>query len=83
MDGVQVTLIEVRRTSGDTLTVRWRQTNTSKEDRKISKGGSSWSDVYQLTGDAYLVDPVNKRKYLVVKDAENAPVTSKHGDWQG
>ena len=83
VDGVQVTLVEVRRTSGDTLTVRWRLTNTAKEDRQVSKGGSGWYDVYRLTGDSYLIDPINKKKYLVVKDSQNAPVTSKHGDWQG
>ncbi|MBE3096222.1 MAG: hypothetical protein IMZ44_03715 [Planctomycetes bacterium] len=81
--GVQVALVEVKRTSGDTVTVKWQYRNTTDQEIKISKGGSSWSDVYQLTADAYLIDAVNKKKYLVIKDSQNYWVASKHGDWQG
>ncbi len=83
MAGVQVALVEVKRTSGDTVTVKWQYRNTTGQEIKISKGGSSWSDVYQLTADAYLIDAVNKKKYLVIKDSQNYWVASKHGDWQG
>lgn len=81
--GVEVTLVEARRTGGDSLTVKWRYRNTTPGDVKISKGGSSWLDTYQLTADAFLVDSVNRKKYLVITDAERYPLASKHGDWQG
>jgi hypothetical protein len=80
---VQVALVEVKRTSGDTVTVKWQYRNTTEQEIKISKGGTSWADVYQLTADAYLIDAVNKKKYLVIRDAQNYWVASKHGDWQG
>lgn len=81
--GVEVTLVEARRTGGESVTVKWRYRNTQPADVKISKGGSSWVDPYRLTMDAFLIDPVNKKKYLVITDAEKIPLTSKHGDWQG
>lgn len=81
--GVEVTLVEAKRTGGDSLTVKWRYRNTTPKDVKISKGGTSWLDTYQLTADAFLIDAANKKKYLVITDAENYPLASKHGDWQG
>jgi hypothetical protein len=81
--GVEVTLVEARRTAGDSVTVKWRYRNGLPGAVQIAKGGSSWTDPYQLTMSAFLVDPVNKKKYLVITDAEKIPLTSKHGDWQG
>jgi len=81
--GVEVTLVEARRTSGDSVTVKWRYRNALPNEVRIAKGGSSWTDAYQLTMGAFLIDPVNKKKYLVITDAEKYPLTSKHGDWQG
>lgn len=81
--GVQVALVEARRTSGDTVTVKWQYRNVTGKAVKVSKGGTSWADAYQLTADAYLVDAVNKKKYLVIRDAQNYWIASKHGDWQG
>jgi hypothetical protein len=81
--GVEVTLLEARRTAGDSVTVKWRYRNTLSNGVKILQGGSSWSEVYKLTMGAFFIDPVNKKKYLVITDAENIPLSSKHGDWQG
>jgi hypothetical protein len=81
--GVEVTLVEARRTAGDSVTVKWRYRNTLPNEVKIAKGGSNWSDAYQLTMGAFLIDPVNRKKYLVITDSERNPLTSKHGDWQG
>lgn len=81
--GVEVTLVEVRRTGGDSVTVKWRYRNTSANDVQLSKGGSSWIDPYRLTAEAFLVDSLNKKKYLVITDDQRVPLTSKHGDWQG
>jgi hypothetical protein len=76
--GVQVTLLEVKRTSGDTLTVRWRYRNGGTTAERLYENTASWYDKYRLTGPTYLVDPVNKKKYLVVTDAENNPIASEH-----
>jgi hypothetical protein len=81
--GVEVTLVEVKRTAGDSVTVRWRYRNTTGADAKLTKGGSSWYDPYRLTAESFLIDPVNKKKYLVITDHERIPLTSKHGDWKG
>jgi pyruvate/2-oxoglutarate dehydrogenase complex dihydrolipoamide acyltransferase (E2) component len=81
--GVEVTLVELKRTGGDSLTAEWRYRNTTSAAVKISKGGSSWLDPYQLTAAAFLIDPVNKKKYLVITDDQKYPLASKHGDWQG
>jgi len=81
--GVEVTLAEARRTSGDSVTLKWRYRNTTSQPVKLSKGGTSWSDAYRLTSGTFLVDPVNKKKYLVITDDQGYPLASKHGDWQG
>ena len=44
--GVEVVLQEVRRTSGDSLTVRWRYRNRSGDDKLLAQGSGSWSDPY-------------------------------------
>jgi len=81
--GVEVTLVELKRTSGDSVTLKWRYRNGTAGPVKISKGGSSWLDAYQLTAGTFLIDPVNKKKYLVITDDQKYPLASKHGDWQG
>jgi len=81
--GVEVALVEIRRTAGDSVTAKWRYRNTLGTEVKILKGGSAWSEVYKLTMGAFLIDSVNRKKYMVITDAENIPLASKHGDWQG
>jgi hypothetical protein len=81
--GAQVTLLEVKRTGGDSVTLKWRYQNTGTAPLKVSKGGSAWLDAYQLTAETFMVDPVNKKKYMVITDEKKYPLASKHGDWQG
>ena len=76
--GVEVVLQEVRRASGDSLTVRWRYHNRSADDKILARGSASWSDPYRLSWGAYLLDPVNKKKYLIITDAEGVPVASRY-----
>src|SRR5205823_5305832 len=68
---LEVALLEVKRTSGGTLTVRWQYRN--KGTRTVSVG--TGRDVAEKS---YLVDQANKKKYLVVRDAENVPVSASH-----
>ena len=76
--GVEVELREVQRAQGDTLNVRWRYTNTTRED-KVLATGLGWYTPYKLAGDTFLVDRVNQKKYLVITDVERAPVASRYG----
>ena len=78
IEGVEVVLLEVKRTSGDTITVKWKYRNKTKENKELVKSTSSWSDAYQFSLNAYLIDPVNKKKYLVLKDEKGNPVAARH-----
>ena len=69
VSGVQVALMDVRRTSGDTVTVRVQFRNTT--DKELTNRIFSGSNIVD---DMYLVDGTSKKKYLVVRDAENKPV---------
>ena len=67
--GVQVALLDVRRTSGDTVTVRLQLRNTTDKDVSNRDFYSSY-----FVDAMYLIDGSSKKKYLVVRDAENKPV---------
>lgn len=71
VNGIQVALLEVKRTSGDTVTVKWQYRNTGSERMEVSEMYS-----HHAAEGAYLIDAVNKKKYLVVRDAQNTPVSS-------
>lgn len=74
VSGIEVALMDVRRTSGDTVTVRWQYRNTLTAGQDVDE---LWQN-YVIADRAYLIDPVNKKKYLVVRDAANTPVASQH-----
>src|SRR5438270_7658535 len=78
VSGVEVTLLELKRTSGDTLTARWRYRNTNAEQKALTKG-TGWTDSWALSMDSYFVDSSNKKKYLVVKDSSGQPLAGSHG----
>jgi hypothetical protein len=67
--GVQVALLDVRRTSGDTVTVRLQLRNTN--DKGVTNSLFSSSN---FVDGMYLIDGSSKKKYMVVRDAENKPV---------
>jgi hypothetical protein len=67
--GVQVALLDVRRTSGDTVTVRLQVRNTN--DKAVTNADFSSSNFVDAM---YLIDGASKKKYLVVRDADNKPV---------
>ncbi len=68
--GVEVALTQVQRASGDTLTVRWSYRNRTQEAKPVT----------DEIGETYLVDPINKKKYLMVRDANDLPVGGQDGD---
>jgi len=74
--GIEIALMEVRRTSGNTVTVRWQYRNTGTSGLNVDE---LWNG-YSIADRVYLIDPGNKKKYLVVRDAENTPIASDHRD---
>ena len=76
--GVEVTLLELKRTSGDTLTARWRYRNTGTDTKELTKS-TGWTDSWRLAWDSYLIDGVNKKKYLLLKGADGMPIAAAHG----
>lgn len=58
---VEVSLLEVKRTSGDTVTVKWALRNKGEKEQMIEK---------LISDEHYLVDAAAKKKYFVVKDSE-------------
>lgn len=77
ISGVEVTLLELKRTSGDTLTARWRYLNTNAESKALTKS-SGWTDAYRLAWDSYVIDGTTKKKYMVLTDSKNYPIAGKH-----
>lgn len=74
LSGIEIALMDVRRTSGDTVTVRWQYRNTLTTGQDVDE---LWQN-YQIADRAYLIDPGNKKKYLVLRDAADTPVASLH-----
>jgi hypothetical protein len=66
--GVQVTLTELRRTSGDTVTLRLQFRNTT--DKEVSDSLFYGTNIALRT---YLLDATRK-KYTVLQDPDNRPV---------
>ncbi|MGB8475682.1 MAG: hypothetical protein WCE61_16500 [Candidatus Acidiferrum sp.] len=81
VDGVEVALSSVERTSGGTITVRWQYRNTTAEPKKLGESftGMGSSEAYSLEWDAYVVDTGARVKYKVLKDTKGDPVAANHG----
>jgi hypothetical protein len=73
-DGVRVELTSVTRGDGDTITIKFKYTNSGSKAAKISELGQFGGD--NMAAHIYYVDGKNKKKYLVVKDAEGNAVAS-------
>jgi len=77
--GLSVEVTELKRGSGGTVTLKFAMVNNTKE--KISFGGNYGAgggnvDDYTVSG-THLIDAVNKKKYLVVRDSERKCVCSR------
>jgi hypothetical protein len=76
---VDVVLLELARTSGDTVTMRWKYVNRSGEKKQLTSERTGWLDPYRLAADAYLLDTANKTKYTVLVDDSKHPIAGRHG----
>jgi hypothetical protein len=77
--GTRVEVTELKRTSGGTLSLKFAMVNDS--DKSLGFGydfGSPDNHIgdHGTVGGITLVDPVNKKKYFVVRDSENKCVCS-------
>jgi len=77
--GLSVEVTELKRGSGGTVTLKFAMVNNTKE--KISFGGNYGAgggnvDDHTVSG-THLIDAVNKKKYLVVRDSERKCVCSR------
>lgn len=77
--GVDVTLLEVKRTSGDMINVRWEYHNKTSEKKQLTDQRTGWLDPYRLAAEAYLIDGANRTRYPVMRDSTNHPVSAKIG----
>jgi hypothetical protein len=78
--GTRVDILELKRTSGGTLNLKFALVNNSDKRLAVS---AQWLGDQDLTVNAYrnvsgihLIDPVNKKKYFVITDAEKKCVCS-------
>jgi len=76
---VDVVLLQVARTAGDTVTVRWKYVNKSAEKKQLTNERTGWLDPYRLSAEAYILDTDNKTKYTVLVDDDKHPIAGKHG----
>jgi hypothetical protein len=67
-------LQSVTRGEGDTIMLKWKYSNTGSKEADISKLASLGHD--NLADHVYYIDPGNKKKYMVVKDAKGKAVAS-------
>ena len=71
-DGVQLVIKSIKRNDGDTVTVRFQIVNNSDGSFDLSSAirDSTTHDGYGVVSGVYLLDQSNKKKYLVVRDAD-------------
>lgn len=77
-EGTRIDVTKFERASGDTVNLRFNVVNGSSEGLSMnSLLTDTTMNEYYTAGGIHLVDPVNKRKYFVVRDAENKCVCSR------
>jgi len=76
--GIRVEVVELKRTSGDTVNLKFAMINDSDQDMSFGYdfGEGSTSDIGTVAG-AHLIDAAGKKKYFVVRDTENACLCSR------
>ena len=79
--GIRVEVQELKRTSGDTVTLKFAMINDS--DKETGTFGYEYGDPEHSVADVggvggvHLIDAAGKKKYFVVRDTENACVCSR------
>ena len=80
VSGTRIDITELKRTSGGTVNLKFAIVNNSAKTLNVHSsylGDNSISkDSYRDVSGVHLIDPVNKKKYFVVTDAEKKCVCS-------
>jgi hypothetical protein len=71
-DGVNAELLSVTRGEGD-ITIKFKYTNSGAKDVELYQSNYGHDNLAALV---YYIDPKNKKKYSVIRDAEQKPVAS-------
>jgi hypothetical protein len=77
VEGVEVALLEVKRGSGNTVTIKWQYRNKTNEKKPLNHGANMGMDSYRFAQDVYFLDS-SQKKYVVLKDAQGIPQAAKH-----
>lgn len=78
--GIRIDITELKRTSGGALSLKFVIANNGEGARGFGDhwlGDGNFSGDYYAVGGVHLVDPINKKKYFVVRDAENVCMCSR------
>jgi hypothetical protein len=71
-DGVVAEVVSVARGEND-VTIKFKYTNNGSKQAEFQKSNYGYDNIAALV---YYIDPKNKKKYTVIKDAEGKPLTS-------
>ena len=74
---VTVDVTELKRTSGDTLTLKFAINNGSGKDVDFGYDFGTGTGDFNSIGAVHLLDVANKKKYFVVRDSEGACLCSR------
>ena len=77
-EDVVIQLVELKRVGPDEVQATWTLRNKSKQDQRLTKGGSGWSDGFHLAYDASLQDMGARMNFPVAKDSGGTPLAGKH-----
>ncbi len=73
--GESVKITELKRSSGDTVTLKFVISNTTSEETPIEVFGGDWYN-WDMRN-VFLLDVPNKKKYFTLKDGEGNTVSSR------
>ena len=81
LPGIRVEIQELKRTSGDTVTLKFAMINDSDKEFKFGitfgeEGKSSYD--YYIIGGVHMIDAAGKKKYFVVRDTEQQCLCSRN-----
>lgn len=82
LPGIRVEVQELKRTSGDTMTLKFVMINDSDAALSVYSGkfgeeGKGGNVDYRSVGGVHMVDAAGKKKYFVVRDTENQCLCSR------
>jgi hypothetical protein len=81
-DGIKAEILDLKRDSGGTVTLKFSVVNNSKQDMGFGYGFGDDANFhitdFDSIGGVNLVDTVNKKKYMVARDSENHCLCSRN-----